>query len=555
MASILNTVRDLERLRQIVLVLVGHGFGEVVQRLGFGSLVSGKTKAEDKKASIPIGERIRLVLTDLGPSFIKLGQILSTRPDVIPADIITELKKLQDDVPPVPFAELEPHIVKEIGAPIADVFDHLEEIPLASASIGQVHRARLEVDGRFEDIVVKIQRPNIKGTIDRDLDLLYFIARALERSVPESRIYSPVKMVEEFDRAITAELDYGLEADNAERFANNFEGDSRVHFPRIHRSASSKRVLTMEYLPGKKVYDAIADGASAERIAKTTVQVAIKQIFEDGFFHADPHPGNVLILGPPAEPVIGLIDLGLVGRLTPRMRDRTIDLMVAAVRKDYRGMADALYAIGRPTKKIDREAFEAEVAVLSDRYLGKKLQDIELSFLIRDLIYGASKYGLEIPADFLMVGKALMTVEGVGKEIYPGLDVFEEVKPYFLDLLKQRYSPERVGQDLLSTAIRLSGAATDMPVQLQEILDDLRKGALAVEVNEPSLTGAADQLGRRAFSGMVVGSLILSSAVLLNGENYVFGALFLAGALSWTMSHSAVVAWINRRRRKQQKQR
>ncbi len=553
MASILNTVRDLERLRQIVLVLVRHGFGEVVQRLGFMSLVAGKTVDDEKQKKVPIGQRLRLVVTDLGPSFIKLGQIISTRPDVIPADIIAELKKLQDDVPPVPFADLKDQVESELGAPIETVFDHLDETPLASASIGQVHRARLKTPGGLEDVVVKIQRPGIKKTIDRDLDLLYFIARALERSVPESRIYSPVKMVEEFDRAISAELDYGLEADNALRFADNFEGDARVRFPHVYREASSKRVLTMEFLPGRKVYDAIETGASADHISKTAVHVVIKQIFEDGFFHADPHPGNVLILGEPSAPILALIDLGLVGRLTPRIRDRTIDLMVAAVRRDYRGIADALYAIGRPTKKIDREAFEAEVAVLSDKYLGKKLGDIQLSAMIRDLVYGANKYGLEIPPDFLMVGKALMTIEGVGKEINPDLDVFEEVKPYFLDLLKQRYSPERVSQDLLSTAMRLSGAASEMPVQLQEILDDLRKGALSVEVNEPSLGGAADQLGRRMFSGMVVGALILSAAVLFMGDSYLFGLLFLAGAVTWTMSHSAVVAWINRRRKKKQK--
>jgi len=555
MASILNTVRDLERLRQIVLVLVKHGFGEVVQRLGFMSLVAGKAVANEKEKGIPIGARVRLVVQDLGPSFIKLGQIVSTRPDIIPADIIAELKKLQDDVPPVDFADLKDQVEKELGAPIDAVFDHLDEKPLASASIGQVHRARLKTADGPKDVVVKIQRPGIKKTIDRDLDLLYFIARALVRSVPESRIYSPVKMVEEFDRAISAELDYGLEADNALRFANNFEGDTRVRIAEIHKSASSKRVLTMEFLPGRKVYDAIEAGASAEHISKASVDIIIKQIFEDGFFHADPHPGNILILGEPEEPVLALIDLGLVGRLTPKMRDRTIDLMVGAVRRDYRAMADALYAIGRPTKKIDREAFEAEVAVLADKYLGKSLGEIQLSALLRDLIYGSNKYGLEIPPDFLMVGKALMTVEGVGKEINPDLDVFEEVKPYFLTLLKQRYSPERMSQDLLSTAMRLSGAASDMPVQLQEILEDLRKGALSVEVNEPSLGASADQLGRRVFSGMVVGSLILSSAVLFTNESYVFGLLFLAGSAAWTMSHSAVVAWINRRRRKKKRQR
>lgn len=553
MASILNTVRDLERLRQIVLVLVRHGFGEVVQRTGLGSLVGGKTETEDGKAQakkVSVGERLRLVVTDLGPSFIKLGQIVSTRPDVIPADIIKELKKLQDDVPPVPFSDLKSHVEQELGAPISDIFEHFDESPLASASIGQVHRARLRTPSGTEDVVVKIQRPGIKNVIERDLDLLYFIARALERSVPEARIYSPVKMVEEFDRAITAELDFGLEADHAERFARNFAEDHTVRFPRIHRDASSRRVLTMEYLPGKKVYDAVAGGASAEKIAKAAVHAVIQQVFEDGFFHADPHPGNVLILGTPQEPILALIDLGLVGRLTPKMRDRTIDLMVAAVRNDYRGIADALYAIGKPTKKIDREAYEAEVAILADKYLGKKLAEIELSAMIRDLIYGATKYGIEIPADFLMVGKALMTIEGVGKEIYPELDVFEEVKPYFMDLLRQRYSPERLSQDLLHTALRLSSAASDMPVQLQEVLDDLRKGSLRLEVNEPSIRVATDQLGRRVFSGMVVGAMVLGAAVLVANRDYVAGALFVVAAFTWTMSHSAVVAWVSRRKQR-----
>ncbi|MEM9195043.1 MAG: AarF/ABC1/UbiB kinase family protein, partial [Myxococcota bacterium] len=447
MASILNTVRDLERLRQIVLVLVRHGFGEVVQRTGLGSLrrQSEAPPAPDGSEPPPsgdkpnIGQRIRLVVQDLGPSFIKLGQIMSTRPDLIPKEIIDELKKLQDAVPPVAWDELEGHLERELGLPIDEVFEHLDKEPLASASIGQVHRARLKTDRGVEDVVVKIQRPNIRSVIERDLDLLHILARTLERSIPESRVYAPIKLVEEFDRAITAELDFTLEADNAERFAQNFVDDQTVAFPTIHREHSSKRVLTMEFLPGKKIYDAVDGGVSGKRIAQTSVQAIVKQIFEDGFFHADPHPGNVLILGDAERPVLALIDLGLVGRLTPRMRDRTIDLMVGAVRKDYRGMADALYQIGRPLKKIDREAFEAEVAILADKYLGKKLGDIELSSMIRDLVYGANKYGLEIPADFLMVGKALMTIEGVGKEIYPELDVFEEVKPYFLDLLKQRY--------------------------------------------------------------------------------------------------------------------
>ncbi len=550
MASLLTTVRDLERLRQIVLVLARHGFGEIVQRTGLGSLLGPKkVEGEDPPPRVEVGERIRLVVQDLGPSFVKLGQIVSTRPDIIPADIIRELKKLQDSVPPVPFDELREHVEKELGAPVSEVYEEFDEAPLASASIGQVHRAKLRTNDGPVDVVVKIQRPKIKGVIDRDIDLLYWLARAVERSIPESRIYSPAKLVGEFDRAIQAELDFVLEADNADRFTENFAQWGSVRFPKVHRQASSKRVLTLEYLDGKKVYDAVDAGASGEVIAKNAVKVIIKQIFEDGFFHADPHPGNVLILGPADAPVIGMIDLGLVGRLTPKMRDRTIDLMVAAVRKDHRGVADALYAIGKPTKKIDRDAYEAEVAFLADKYLGKRIADIELSAMIRDLVYGATKYGIEIPPDFLMVGKTLMTVEGVGKEIYPELDVFEEVKPYFLELLKQRYSPERISQDLLSTAIRLSGAASDMPMQMQEILDDLRKGSLSLQVHEPALRATADQVGRRIFSGLVVSGLLIGGALLIAQREPWVGALFVAGAVSWASLHSVVIAWLGRKKR------
>lgn len=549
MPSLLNTVRDLDRLRQIVGVLVRHGFGEVVQRTGLGSLVPGaKDKAETKTG---VGERIRLVLQDLGPSFVKLGQIVSTRPDLVPEDIIVELKKLQDDVPPEAYEAVKDAIEAELGASIDEVFETFDEAPLASASIGQVHRARLRVGDELVEVVAKVQRPGVKSIIERDLDLLYGLAHAVERSIPESRIYNPVKLVAEFDRAIHAELDFTLEADNAERFRRNFEGRTNCYYPTVYRQATSRRVLTLEYLDGKKIYDAVADGASGEVIAKHSVDIIVKQIFEDGFFHADPHPGNVFILGPASAPVVAMIDLGLVGRLSPKMRDRTIDLMVAAVREDYQGIADALYQIGRPTKKIDREAYEAEVTMLAQKYLGKQLRDIELSAMISDLVYGAQKYGIEIPPDFLMVGKALMTVEGVGKEIHPELDVFEEVKPYFLRLLQQRYSPERVGQDVMRGLMRLSTAASDMPIQLQEILDDLRKGSLKLQVREVAMERAADRLGRRLFSGFAVGSLFVSGAMLIGAGHDVLGGLVMGGGFVWLAAHSLLLAAIARRERRE----
>lgn len=542
MPSILNTGRDLERLRQIVSVLWKHGFGELVTRTGLGNLLPG-SKARDAEPRVGLGERIRLVLQDLGPSFIKLGQIASTRPDLLPVDVIEELKKLQDNVPSEGFEEVRRTVESDLGATIEEIYAEFEETPMASASIGQVHRAKLRMLEGLADVVVKVQRSTVRDVVQRDIDLLYWFAHAVERSIPELRLYQPVKMVGEFDRAITAELDYVQEADNAERFARNFEGIEIVKFPGVYRQACAKRVLTLEFLDGKKIYDAIAAGTKGEVIARKSVEIIVKQMFEDGFFHADPHPGNVLIMGTVEEPIIGLVDLGMVGRLTPTLRDRTIDLMVAAVREDYRGIADALYALSRPTRKIDRDEFETEVTLLSQKYLGKKLQDIEMAGLIRDLANGARKYGLEVPADFLMLGKSLMTVEGVGKEIFPELDLFEEVRPYFLRLLQARYSPERMSQDAMRGFMKLSAAATDMPVQMQEILDDLRKGSFRLEVRESSLREAADTLGRRIFSGLLLMGFILAGGVLFAAKEYWPAGITVAVALAYAFAHRLGIAW------------
>jgi ubiquinone biosynthesis protein len=455
---------------------------------------------------------------------VKLGQIMSTRPDLIPDDILVELKKLQDSVPPEPFAAIREQVERELGCALCDVYESFEEAPLASASIAQVHRARLRNGGEAADVVVKVQRPQVQALMARDLDLLYWLAQAIVRSMPESH-------------------DFSLEADNHERFTANFKHNPHAKFPKVFRQASARRVLTLEYLEGRKVYAAQRAGVSGELMAKRSVEIIIQQIFEDGFFHADPHPGNIIIMGADDDPVIGMIDVGMVGRLAPKMRDRTIDLMLAAVREDYAGIADALYAIGRPTHKVSREAYNAEVATLAQRYLGKRLKEIELGPLIRDLVMGSRKFGVEIPTEFLMLGKSLMTVEGVGKELYPELDLLEEVRPYFMVLFQQRYSPERMTQDALRGLQRLGGAASEMPLQIEEILEDLRKGAFSVRTQQTQLESAADRLGRRAFSGLVVGSLIIAGAILLSQESYLLGGLTAGAGAFYALLHSARV-WL-----------
>lgn len=562
MASLLSAVRDLDRLRQIYVVLVRHGFGELAQRLGFGgkklkaaapeteeervvdaAIPEAETKrGEEEARKISLPERVRLVAMDLGPSFVKLGQIASTRPDVMPAAWIAELKKLQDEVNPLPFADIKGAVETSLGRSIEEVYDSFDEKPLAAASIGQVHRAVLRTADGPRDVVVKVQRPGVRTTVARDVEILHTLAAIVERTIPESRIYSPIALVDQFDRAITAELDFMQEAEHAIRFARNFESHPSVRFPKVYKEASSKQVLTLEFLPGKKVYDAIrSEGHQGPMIAKTSVGVIIKMIFEDGFFHADPHPGNILISGTPDAPVFGLVDLGMVGRLSPEMRDRTVDLMIACVRQDYVAVADALYAIGTPTKKVDMRAYRAEVSTLAEKYLGRPLKEIDLAAMIQDLVYGANKYGIEIPSDFLLVGKALMTMEGVGKEIDPDLDVFGEMKPYFFEILRKRYSPEKIGNELLRGVGQLSATAYDLPQQTREILDDLRLGRLTLQTVNPALPPALDRLGRSVFGGMVVASFVIAGAWLIAGGASLWGGVvMIVFAVLVMLGHAAL---------------
>ena len=559
MISVVSAVRDLGRLREITSVLVRHGFGEVVARAGFGRKPRKGTasdsppskgaadeapeistdelaKGEEEKTRTTTAVRVRLVLQDLGPSFIKLGQIASTRPDLLPPDVITELKKLQENVPPVPFEDVKKVIEVSLGLPLEKAFVSFDEAPLAAASIGQVHRAVLATPEGDVQVVVKVQRPNVGDTVQRDLELLHIMAATLERALPETRVYSPIGLVQQFDRSITAELNFTIEGENGERFAKNFEGTPQgalATFPKVYKQASSKHVLALEFFDGLKVDKAVAAGVDGKQVAKNAVGVVIKMVFEDGFFHADPHPGNIIILPRPdwAHPVIGLIDLGMVGRLSPELRDRTVDLMVAAVRKDAYGVADALYQIGRPTKKVDMREYRTEVALLAEKYLGRPLKEIDLSSMLRDLAGGAMKYGIEIPTDFMLVGKAIMTLEGIGKQLDPDLDVFGEAQPYFLDILKKRYSPQRLGNELIRGVEQLSRAGYDVPLQAREILEDLRLGRLVVKTADPGLPVASDRLGRRLFSGLVVASTTLSGALLLPHQMAASLALFVVAGL------------------------
>jgi ubiquinone biosynthesis protein len=538
MPSVITAFRDLERLRAIAVVLARHGFGEVLQRLGLDAWVS--TPVDEATRTRSLGQRLRFVLQDLGPSFVKLGQIASTRADLLPPEVIAELKVLQDDVKTIPWEAIRQEIEADLGAPLGDLFEHIDPEPLASASIAQVHRGRLREGDTVHEVAVKVQRPGIRDTVERDVDLLYWFARGIERTIPETRRYSPVDLVSEFDRSIQAELDFKQEAQHAERFARNFEGDTRVRFPKVFARASGKRVLTLEFFEGRHLDDALSEGWDGKRIASMSVGVVIKMVFEDGFFHADPHPGNVVVMGTPEAPVLGLLDLGLVGHLSGPLRDKALELMVAAVREDFDAVADALYALGRPTRKVDMQVFRNDVATLARKYVGRKLGDIQASAIVRDLVWGAVKHGIDMPADFMMMGRALMTLEGTARQLHPELDLLAEARPHFLRLIARRYSPDRVSNDLLRLAFKLSARASQMPDQVSEILDDLRKGHLTLKASDPQLSDVYDRFGRRVYSGLTVSALVLGGSLILTlGRDYTvwLGGAMLVGAALMATGH------------------
>ncbi len=545
MTSLIATVRDAQRLSEIASVLAKHGFGHVLERLGLGA---GKAGVDVASPQLARAVRVRLVLSDLGPSFIKLGQIASTRSDVLPPDVIAELRKLQDDVPSLPFETIQAAVEQSLGRPLDSVYSRFDAEPLAAASIGQVHRARLRAecdepdlapDGaplpkQEREVVVKVQRPGVRAVIERDMELLRILALVIERTIEEARTYDPVGLVRQFERSIMAELDFGLEAQNGERFRRDFAGSTTVRFPRSYRAGSTSRVLTLEFLEGRKLRQALAEGFPGPLLARTSVGVIIEMAFGHGFFHADPHPGNIIVMGTPEAPVLGLIDLGMVGRLTQEQRDKLMELLVAAARSDPLGVADALYALGRPTRKIDLSAYRAEASMRAERHLGKPLREINAGLMLTDLVEGATQFGIEIPPDFLMAGKALLTLDGIGKELDPDLDVLGAAYPHFTQYLRQRLAPEQLAGDLARGAMRAAAMARDVPSHLREVLDDLRQGRLEVRTAETRLGPSIDQLGRRLLVGLVFASLQGAGGLALVSDAPHKGTLaLLAFGAAW----------------------
>jgi ubiquinone biosynthesis protein len=527
----LKPPRSLGRLSEIAQVAARHGFGYVLRKYRLGDLLPGGARIDADASASERGRRLREMLDELGPTFVKFGQLLSTRPDVVPPDIVAELRGLQDDVSPLGFNEIRGVVEAELGLTVERAFLEFDVVPLASASIGQVHRAVLP-DG--QEVAVKVQRPAAPSQIEADLGLLYQAAKLLRERVKALEFVDPRELVDEFARSIRLELDYGHEARNAEAFRRNFAHDRGVVVPRVIRQYSTARVLTLEFLHGTKVADLeLAQMRPDERrdVAYRMADTWMTMVFRHGFFHADPHPANVFVL---ESGELGLVDFGQAGKLTDEDMARLTRLFVDAATEKVDAIPRRLRDLGVRYAPEREEEFRQELRVLFDRYYGTRLSDIDPIQVIREAFQLIYSLNLHLPSRFVMLDKAIATLASVGQEVYPDFNVFEVAKPYARGLLAERFHPRVVAQRARAEAMALGSIARDLPYQAHDVLERMRDGTFQVRFDNPGLDRLHEHLdqasNRLAVALVVLGGLLGSSIVGVFAEEgpQILGIHFLA---------------------------
>ncbi|MBW2107657.1 MAG: AarF/ABC1/UbiB kinase family protein [Deltaproteobacteria bacterium] len=525
-----RTYRHLNRYRQILGVLFKYGFGDLVDTLKIEQYLEVGLQMFSRKRREQVeqhsrAERLRMALEELGPTFIKLGQVLSTRPDLIPVQFTEELSKLQDRVPSFPYEDVARIIEAELGAPPDKVFRHFERQPLAAASIGQVHRAQLHGE---EQVVVKVQRPGISRTIEVDLEIMLHLVSLMERHLEEVHVARPVRIVEEFARTLEKEIDYTIEAAHIERFARQFIDDETIYVPKVYGDTTTERVLTMEYIDGVKAteIDRLEQlGLDRKAIIARGADLILKQVFDYGFFHADPHPGNLFVL--PGN-VICYLDFGMMGSVDERTREDFADLVYSAVRGDEIGSMDALIRLAESDEEPDRRVLARDLSDFLGRHLYKPLKDIRMKALLSQLMELISRHRLRIPPDLFLMMKALASIESIGLLLDPDFEIVSQAAPFIRRLKMQRYRPRRLADDLVKSGSELLRLLQEIPGELRELLKQMKRGKVRMEFEhqglEPMLA-TYDRISNRIAFSIVIGALIIGSALIVLSKTppFVFG--------------------------------
>jgi ubiquinone biosynthesis protein len=542
-----GAARDLSRLREISSVLIRHGLGDLVRRTGLASALERAGQIlhwseAGKSAEIEPQERFRRSLEELGPTFVKLGQVLSTRPDLLSPGWIAELERLHSEVAPISFDELLPQIEKALGRSPFDVFADVEREPHAAASIAQVHRAKLPSGA---PVVLKIRRPGISAKIAADLGLLDHLANLIEREMPEARRYAPVQVVAQFRRSLERELDLAVEARHVDRFARNFADDPHILIPKVYWDFTSSLMNVQEYVAGIRGTDLPAITASdldRKILAARGSDAVLKMILVDGFFHADPHPGNVLYL--PGNR-IALIDFGMVGRLSALRRSQMVDLLAGIVDQDDQAMLEVLLD-WTGEHGVDESRLAADVGELAFDFADTELKDLRIGALLQRVAALLREHAILLPADLTLMFKALISLEGLGRQYDPEFRLVDRVRPFLDRAVSERYQPVVALRRSQATLANAFGLLTSVPRDLARLVKDARRGRMRVDLDLKRLDSFGERLHNtidRMTIGIMTSSLVIGSSIVMTvgGGPTLFGVsvLTLFGLIGY------LIAFIN----------
>jgi ubiquinone biosynthesis protein len=523
-----RNIRSIRRYRYILGILIKYGFGQVIEQLNSSyylelgrKIVSmGKAPKEIERLTAPV--RLRLAMEELGPTFIKLGQLLSTRPDIVPREYIDEFRKLQDRVPSIPLADIRQQIESELGAPVERLFTEFSAIPIAAASIAQVHQGRLQSG---EEVVIKVRRPGVKELIETDLDILHGLAYLVENHLPNGSLYDPCGVVKEFRRTISREMDFSREGHTIDRFATNFSGDSTVHVPRVYWACTSSSVLTMERIKGIKIshFELLtAAGYDLKLIAKRGADTFLRQVLVHGLFHGDPHPGNIFIL---PDNVVCLLDYGMVGRLDEELKFQLVDLLVAVLQRDVERVISYLLYSGELIDEVNIKHLRRDLSEFIDDYYEIPLQEINAGKMLVEFIEILTEYRIKFPSDFMLLAKALITMEGLGRQLDPDFNMISHLRPFMEKLVRDRLSPGSMSKEFLKIAHAYGSLAKNLPHDLKEFINRINHNKFKIDLEHRGLERLItdlDKSSNRISFSLLIAALIVGSSLIMQTEKGPF---------------------------------